>query len=623
MSRQRKMNAMFLKERFFLFGFGVLILFVQLFFDLPPAMAQNPRMFYVSSNGDDTHAGTRLEPFQTLQRARDAVRQVNKTMQTDIVVCLRQGVYRLSEPLQFDQRDGGSNGHRVIWRACEDEIAVISGGSSVGGWQREEAALVSAELPPQSFRQLYVNGERAIRARRPNSGTYFRLKTWEIPEQKIRISGEHIQSWQQVTNVEMIAHLHWAEAIMRLQDVEREGGDALITVQEPERHLVFLRDYPIKSPNEPFHFENAFEFLDQAGEWYLDEEGGRLFYKPRRGETAAALNVVAPQLQTLFHIAGTPERPVENLEFHRLRFQYTNWTRPGEKGHLTLQAFQYTIDPTVDNTQYIGRPPAAVYVRLAKNVVFRENVFQHLGATALDLHYGTDHCRVVGNVFSDISGNGVALAKFTDPDIRIHVPFLPGNDHEISRYDCIENNYLERIGQDYYGAVGIACGYPQNVRIEHNELFDMPYSGISIGWGWTKDESVMKENMIRFNHIHHVANLLADGGGIYTLSRQPGSVIRENYIHHIIKSEWAVGSDVNGVFMDEGTDGYTCEHNIIQHTPAGAFRFHRTGTLVFKNEGITSDAAVMENAGLTSAYTHIKEWKKTEPEQKAHPSLGR
>jgi hypothetical protein len=617
------MTAMFSKERFFLFIFGVLILFVQLFFVLPPVIAQNPRMFYVSPNGDDTHAGTRLEPFQTLQRARDAVRQVNKTMQTDIVVCLRQGVYRLSEPLQFDRRDGGSNGYRVIWRACDEETAVIRGGSCVGGWRQEEAMLVSADLPQHSFRQLYVNGKRAIRAREPDQGAYYRLKDWQIPDQKIRIAAEQIRRWKQFNRVEMIAHLHWAEAIMRLQDVEQEGGDALITIQEPERHLVFLRDYPIKSPKEPFHFENALEFLDQPGEWYLDEEGGRLFYKPRPGETAAGLNVVAPQVQTLFTIAGEPDRPVEHLEFHRLRFQYSNWTRPSRKGHLTLQAFQYTIDPTVNNTQYVDRPPAAVYVRLARNVVFKENVFQHLGATALDLHYGTDHCQVIGNVFSDISGNGITLATFSNPDVRLHVPFLPENEYEICRHDRIENNYIEKIGQDYYGAVGIACGYPQNVLIEHNELFDMPYTGISIGWGWTKGESAMKENMIRFNHIHHVANLLADGGGIYTLSRQPGSVIRENYIHHIIKSEWAVGSDVNGVFMDEGTDGYTCEHNIIQHTPAGAFRFHRTGTLVFKNEGITSDPAVMENAGLTSGYDHIKEWKKTEPEQETYPSLGR
>ncbi|MBD3383344.1 hypothetical protein GF407_00330, partial [candidate division KSB1 bacterium] len=489
-----------------------------------------------------------------------------------------------------------------------DEIPLISGGIPVGEWRQEQETLVSADLPPQTFRQLYVNGKRAIRAREPDQGAYYRLKDWHIPDRKIRVSAEQIRRWHRFNRVEMIAHLHWAEAIMRLQDVEQEGEDALITVQEPERHLVFLRDYPIKAPDEPYHFENAFEFLDQPGEWYLNEDAGRLYYKLCSDETAAHLTVVAPQLPTLFHVAGDSNRLVENLEFQGLRFQYTNWTRPGQKGHLTLQAFQYTIDPTVNNTQYVGRPPAAVYVRLAKNVVFKENVFQHLGATALDLHYGTEHCQVIGNVFSDISGNGIALAKYTDPDERIHVPFLPETDCEISRYDQIENNYLEKTGQDYYGAVGIACGYPQNVLIEHNELFDMPYTGISIGWGWTKGESAMKENVIRCNHIHHVANLLADGGGIYTLSRQPGSVIRENYIHHIVISEWAVGSAVNGVFMDEGTDGYTCEHNIIQHTPAGAFRFHRTGTLVFKNEGITSDPAVMENAGLTPDYAHIKAW---------------
>ena len=70
--------------------------------------------------------------------------------------------------------------------------------------------------------------------------------------------------------------------------------------------------------------------------------------------------------------------------------------------------------------------------------------------------------------------------------------------------------------------------------IEHNEVGYMNYTGISVGFGWTKSETAMTNNKINRNKIHHVAQLLSDGAAIYTLSNQgTGSEIMYNYSHDI------------------------------------------------------------------------------------------
>ena len=88
--------------------------------------------------------------------------------------------------------------------------------------------------------------------------------------------------------------------------------------------------------------------------------------------------------------------------------------------------------------------------------------------------------------------------------------------------------------------MAIHAGYPEAMRIEHNEVADAPYTGILVGWGWSLNDNVMRNNIIRYNRVYHVMNLIADGGGIYTLSKQPGTLIAENHVHDIIRSPWAL-----------------------------------------------------------------------------------
>ncbi|MEE4311837.1 MAG: right-handed parallel beta-helix repeat-containing protein [candidate division KSB1 bacterium] len=576
-----------------------ILLFILIF-----GAANAQQSFYVSPGGDDDNPGTLIRPFATIAKAQRAVRRINSDMRSDIVVYLRGGRYQLSSTLKFDARDSGSNGHRVIYSAYQDEVPVISGGVTIRKWGKGKNGVYTSRSQG-TFRQLYVNGRRAIRARTPDAGSYHRLKLWNERDREIIIDSTLIRRWSNFRHVEMIPQLHWAEAILPLESFEKAGPYAHVVPQEPERALIFKRMYPVKSENEAFHFENALEFLDQPGEWYHDPVSKKLYYRPRSGEDMQTAIVIAPELETLIQITGTFDDPVHHLTFTGITFSHAGWNLPRDTGMLSTQAGFYSIRVEGSNVQYFSRPPAAVYVAAAHHLRFERNHFTHLGATGLDLHYGTHDDVIIGNVFEDISGNGMLHARFSGPDEKHTRLYNPDDMRDICANDTISNNIVTRIGRDYPGCCGIACGFPRAVIIEHNDIFDLPYTGISVGWSWMDEDNVMQDNQIRYNHIYNVVTLLCDGGGIYTLSKQPNSMIKENYIHDIYRSQWAVGSLNNGIFLDQGSNGLTLERNVFENIQEGTIRHHDTSTIVsIKND--TQDQRVKDNAGLTPAFHDIR-----------------
>lgn len=568
--------------------------------------SQPPTTYFVSPEGNDKNPGTIKKPFATIEAARNAVRNLDDKTKQDIIVFLRGGRYELKNTVLFDHRDSGKNGNRIVYKAFNDERPIISGGTEVKNWSPAGKGRFKAHVDAD-FRQFYVNGKRAIRARTPNSDDYYRLKFWNERNREIIIDKNLIQDWKNFDQIELIVHMHWAEAILPLASYQQFGDYAYVAVQEPERDLVFRRMYPIKSENEAFHFENALEFLDQPGEWYHDKSTNELYYLPRPGEKMTTAEAIIPQLETLVKIKGTLDEPVHHLTFEGITFSHSGWILPRDTGMLNCQAGHYSVKVEPNNVQYFARPPAAVYVAAAHHLKFENNELSKLGSTALDFHYGTHDDLIIGNIFCDISGTGIMLAKFSEADIKHTHLYNPEDQREICKNDTISNNLITKIGRDYPGCCGIACGFPRAVVIEHNELFDMPYTGISVGWAWMDADNAMRDNQIRYNHIHHVLKLLCDGGGIYTLSRQPNSSIKENYIHDIYRSKWAVGSQVNGIFLDEGTNGYTIDHNVFENIQEEQIRHNRTSTiLLIKNN--TKDQQVIENSGLEKEYQKIKNW---------------
>jgi hypothetical protein len=139
---------------------------------------------------------------------------------------------------------------------------------------------------------------------------------------------------------------------------------------------------------------------------------------------------------------------------------------------------------------------------------------------------------------------------------------------------------IERCGAVYYGAVGIWVGLSGNNNVVRNEVRDLPYTGISVGWMWNPTPTPCAGNEVKDNHIHHVMQILSDGGGIYTLGRQPGTKLTGNWIHDVLLN--AGRAESNGMFLDEGSTDLLIENNLIHDVARSPLRFHKAGVNLVK-----------------------------------------
>jgi len=536
----------------------------------PLAAAEQPPVanFYVSPEGDDRRPGTQAQPFATLARARDAVRGlIREGLEADVTVLIRGGTYELEEPLTFGPGDSGTAQHSITYAAYPGERVLVSGGRRITGWQRGEGELWTAQVPgvregEWAFRHLFVNGRRAIRARTPNADAdppYWPLQGASLSEDlqtyTYQFAPDQLRDWRHLTDVEAVVFGHWATTRKRFQRVDLASGVAEMAGPHARPH-----DAIAPSAGRWFYLENAYEALDQPGEWYLDRQTGLLYYWPRPEEDLQTAEVIAPRLTRLLEVQGTPEQPVRNLHFKGLEFAYAEWFPP-EGGYLGIQACHFTTGTGWSENPW-GWIDAAIRWDEADSCSLEDGAIAHLGGCGMELVTRCRHNRIEGNQIFDLSANGVMIGG-------------PREEENVPRDNRVANNHIHACGLDYHGAVGVWVGFAQRTVIAHNEVHDLPYSGLSVGWQWNPEPTPCRENVIEYNHIYDVMNRLGDGGGIYTLGFQPGTVIRGNHIHDVHRSPFAQGAPNNGMFIDEGSKGFLFEGNVIYNTSAEPVRFNQ------------------------------------------------
>ena len=607
------------------------------------AVAASQATFYVAPGGSDANKGTKDAPFKTITQAQKAVRAINGSMTGDIEVILREGTYVLSGTIGFDERDGGKDGHYVRYKAAEGERPLITGGMGITGWTIHDEAnnIWKAEGVDGRFRQLYVNGRKAVRACFPNvidadekgaggfDHDFVRLTKVDSTGRAFDISADYIKNIKNIEDVEIHLMIAWSENILRMESAQVNGGTAKLIPKDPERTRLFHRAYPMLgeafASNPPkqqaFYLENSYDLIDAPGEWYLDEKEHVLYYKPRSGESMATAHVVAPRLNTLFSVLGKDTKnKVGYMAFEGLTFAHSNYTRPSDEGFLDLQAANFNVDVLADpgrgnweklnsNKFLLWRPDAAFRVENAHHFLVQGNVFSQIAATGLDFVSGTNDDMIQGNAFFEIGAAGIMLGKFyQDSTTEIHIAYNPSDKEEISTRDTVKNNLVTNVTNEHQGAVGIGAGYPRYVVIEHNEVSYTYYSGISIGFGWTKQQTAMTNNHVNWNEIHHISRLLCDSGPIYTLSNQgTGSEIQHNYIHDNGTSKWADYWNVP-IYLDEGSSGFTVKENVFKNSPGGVGQ-NQAGQNTIQQSGDYYSADVVNNAGIEKDFRYIRDIK--------------
>ncbi|MFJ8624974.1 RICIN domain-containing protein [Kitasatospora sp. NPDC093550] len=580
-----------------------------------PAFAATTNFYVDPVNGSDGNAGTSTATaFRTIQAAQAAVRAVNANMSDDIVVNLRGGTYPLTAPVGFGAADSGTHGHTVVYQAYNGETPVVTGGKAVTGWTPAANGEYKASVGTLNFRQLYVNGVRATRARYPDIGTDLQLQGSDKANKLLKLAASQVSTWSNLNQVEMMLETQWGESYLRLKSISTAGGTADVSIQDHEAGILFQRPWPQLADGSPLHFENAHEFLNEPGEFYVDTTAQTVYYKPRPGEDLSTATVQAPALETLFDIKGSNlGSPAHDLRFSGITFTRTTWMEPTDHGYLNGQGGNYNISADNANNQFVGRPPAAVQAANADRVSFTGNIFTRLGSSALDLSHGVHDSSAIGNYVYDTAGNGIMVGKFSDPTVEYHTVYNPptspaGEDaREVVKNVTVKNNLITRTGQDYLGTAGINAGFVNSTTIDHNDISDAPWAGISLGWGWQSAANAEGNNSISYNRIGNVMNRLCDSAGIYHLSNDPGTVLTGNYIHDVVRSPAACGSPVHGIYLDEGSDNMTVSHNVLSHTD-GFINQNRNGSNVTLTDNQTSGDAVIKASGLESAYRWMTLW---------------
>jgi hypothetical protein len=455
---------------------------------------------------------------------------------------------------------------------------------------------------------MYVNGIRATRARYPDVGSDFQLQGSDKTSHLLQVLSSQISDWGNFSQVEMDLELQWAESYLRLKSYTTSGSTANVSIQDHEAGILFPRPFPILANGSPLHFENAHEFLNEPGEFYVDTTAQRVYYKPRPGEDMSTATVQAPTLQTLFSVQGASlDNPAHNLRFSGITFAGTTWMEATANGEINAQGGNYNISADSSNNQYVNRPSAGVYVADTDTISFTGNTFTRMGATALDLHHGVHNSTVTGNLLYDISGNGIMLGTFDDPTVEMHTLYNPptspaGEDpREVVKNVTVTDNLITQIGEDYLGTAAVNAGFVNSTTINHNDISDTPWAGISLGWGWQSAANAEGGNTISYNRIGNALNRLCDTAGIYHLSNDPGTVIGNNYIHDVVRASAACGSAVAGIYLDEGSDNLTVSNNVLSHTD-GFINQNRNGSNVTLSGNATTGTSVMEASGLEPAY---------------------
>jgi len=201
-------------------------------------------------------------------------------------------------------------------------------------------------------------------------------------------------------------------------------------------------------------------------------------------------------------------------------------------------------------------------VKYAADCHFDHITVQDVAGTGVAFGSGTVECTLTNSRVDHCGGNGVMVGT--------------ADQNDAARGNVIDRCRVANAGEVFYGAVGIWIGFSQGTTVSNSTICDVPYTGISVGWMWNPRPTVAREQKIINNDIGRCMQILSDGGGIYTLGFQPDSILSGNYIHDIPLN--AGRAESNGMFLDEGTKGFTIEDNFIHGTDKSPLRFHRADT---------------------------------------------
>lgn len=498
------------------------------------------RVFYVAQNGSDKAQGTKAAPFGTINRAMEEVRKYNKEMDGDIYVYV-SGRFVLTEPIVFYEQDSGYNGFKVIYKS---EDAVLDGGLRLTGWTEEAKGIWKASAHGLRVRQIYINGKRAHNAEA--AGEF--AKDWVLTENGYTVPAGILSDMKNPEDMElMYHHPGWTEGRIGIEKID---GNSVI-MKQPAFRMGRRFAYML-----PTRLGNAYEFIAEDGDWCVDTAEDTVYLKYSGNPNDS--EIIAGNIEQLMVFDGTYEKCVHDIVIDGFRFEYASWYRPdSDLGFVAVQASLSYEENDVGGLDMI-KTFGTVDAKNAYGLEFVNNTFCHLGGSALDLDIGCREILVQGNNFYDLSNNAIMVGNMMAVDAH------PNRDDMRRRVYNIRilNNHMTDNGADYPGAVTLLVGHATDIEIAYNEIHHVPYTGISLGWGWgghdtdPNDPTIDGGHYVHHNHIHNIMQKMYDGGAVYTLGSQPGTRVEYNVFHDQYH-------DYGTMYWDDGSRGISMTHNCV------------------------------------------------------------
>lgn len=508
---------------------------------------------YVSPNAGEAGKGTFDSPADILGALSIAK---NRAKDTDgnVYVMLKADEYKLADTLKITAEQSGVNGNVIFcsYGGENGEKATISGGIEVSGWEVYDSAknIYRAKVEDESienFRQLYINGSRATRAR-----SDIAPMVAEKTDEGYILNDVSLLNLSQPDDAEFVYFQEWTNPRCGIESVTDNGDGTSTVIMNNYCWTQFLRKRYLE-PQAPSYVENAYEFLDTQGEWYFNKNDRYVYYMPRTFEDMTSAKATVPTVETLLSIGGTYTNPVKNIIFKNLEFAYSTWIYPDTYGYSDAQAGKLRDRLDENGNGDDPCPDAAVEVTHADNVNFEDCTFNKLGMSAVSMLWGITNCRISGSRFGDISGSGIYLGTPYKDDVCTNWR------NDICRNISIENNYFHDLALDYKSCVPISTIHMYDVNISHNEIFNVPYSGIHGESGIGTDRTGHTYNE---NFLNRVLNdVTYDGGSIYVTGKsgaasEPWNEIKGNYIKNQLNG-------YAGLYTDNKSSGWMLSDNVI------------------------------------------------------------
>ena len=531
---------------------------------------------YVSPSGNDSSPGTKQRPLATIEKAKMlAYSAIENNLEKSVTVWLSGGTFRINEPLNFVPLANQNKKVSLVFKAIPGQNPVISGGIKLTRWEKNNAGLWEASLPEQFRgkqlpRELFINQQRATRARFPNKG-YLRVKkVGEDRRTNFFFNEGDFPVPETTKGVELVFLHDWSISRIGIKNIDANQNKLTAVDSIGAKSPAFF-NLDNWEPHPRYFLENAPEFLDENYEWVSIPNENKIVLKLPESENPLKLDIVVPVSEGLVVMKGTENKPVKNIRFEGITFRNSAWQIP-EMGYCGVQACHFDPRPPITGWSVV---PAAIKADWAENCSFTNCTFENLGGSGVWLGTGCKNCTVENSRFTDVSGNGIMIGEGRDREVNGQ-KWYKAAPEQVALGNTIKNSTVTDCGKQFFGAVGIWCGLTAETTIDGNEIHNLPYSGISIGWMWSPEPTPCRDNVIEGNHIHHIMQILSDGGGIYMLGLQPGSKILKNDIHDVKIN--AGRAESNGMFLDEGTTDVVIANNLIYNIAKSPLRFHRATT---------------------------------------------